>query len=85
VSVPASILQLLARPHHERALTVLFVTHNVAVVRAIADDVMVLSQGRMVESGPVDEMLDNPKDPYTQRLIADTPGFGGPDSEARTA
>jgi peptide/nickel transport system ATP-binding protein len=76
VSVQASMLALLAQLHAETSLTVLFVTHNLAVVRAIADDVVVLNNGVIVEAGPVDELLDNPTDPYTQALLRDTPGFG---------
>jgi peptide/nickel transport system ATP-binding protein len=76
VSVQASILSLLARLHAETSLTVLFVTHNLAIVRAVADDVVVLNNGVIVEAGPVDELLDNPKDAYTQALLRDTPGFG---------
>jgi peptide/nickel transport system ATP-binding protein len=75
VSVQAAILALLARLHADTSLTVLFVTHNLAVVRAIADDVVVLNNGVIVESGPVDELLDNPKDAYTQALLRDTPAI----------
>jgi len=76
VSVQASILALLARLHRETSLTVLFVTHNLAVVRAVADHVAVLNNGAIVEAGPVDVLLDDPKDPYTQALLRDTPAFG---------
>jgi peptide/nickel transport system ATP-binding protein len=76
VSVQASILALLARLHAETSLTVLFVTHNLAVVRAIADDVVVLNKGVIVEAGPVDDVLDSPRDAYTQALLRDTPTFG---------
>lgn len=76
VSVQASILALLGRLHAEASLTVLFVTHNVAVVRAVANAVIVLNNGVIVESGPTDEVLDHPKDPYTETLLRDTPAFG---------
>lgn len=75
VSVQASILTLLARLHADTSLTVLFVTHNLAVVRAIADTVVVLDKGMIVEEGTVDEVLDHPKEPYTQTLLANTPGI----------
>jgi peptide/nickel transport system ATP-binding protein len=75
VSVQASILALLARLHAESGLTVLFVTHNLAVVRAIADDVIVLNEGVIVEAGPVERVLDAPQDGYTQALLRDTPAF----------
>jgi peptide/nickel transport system ATP-binding protein len=74
VSVQASILALLARLHAETSLTVLFVTHNLAVVRAIADTVVVLDKGVIVETGTVEEVLDHPQDPYTQTLLENTPG-----------
>jgi peptide/nickel transport system ATP-binding protein len=75
VSVQASILALLARLHAETSLTVLFVTHNLAVVRAIADNVVVLRDGVIVEAGPVDDLLDKPREPYTKALLRDTPGI----------
>jgi peptide/nickel transport system ATP-binding protein len=74
VSVQASILELLRRLHTETSLTVLFVTHDLAVVRAIADSVVVLNGGLIVESGPVEEVLDHPKDAYTRSLLRATPG-----------
>ncbi|WP_449282528.1 ABC transporter ATP-binding protein, partial [Leucobacter sp.] len=73
VSVQASVLALLQRLREENSLTMLFVTHNLAVVRAIADRVAVLDQGVIVEEGPVDEVLDSPKHEYTQSLLYNTP------------
>jgi peptide/nickel transport system ATP-binding protein len=75
VSVQASILALLARLHAEKLLTVLFVTHNLSIVRAIADSVVVLEKGLVVEEGSVEEVLDSPQHPYTQSLLRDTPGL----------
>lgn len=73
VSVQASILLLIRRLCAEKDLTLLFVTHNLAVVRAIADRVAVLNLGRIVEEGPVDSVLDTPQDSYTKELLVDTP------------
>ena len=73
VSVQASILLLIRRLREESGLTLLFVTHNLAVVRAIADRVAVLNQGVIVEEGPVDDVLDTPRDAYTKMLLEDTP------------
>lgn len=73
VSVQASILLLIRRLREESGLTLLFVTHNLAVVRAIADRVAVLNQGIIVEEGPVDEVLDSPRDDYTRMLLENTP------------
>jgi peptide/nickel transport system ATP-binding protein len=75
VSVQASILELLARLQSESDLTMLFVTHNLAIVRTIAQTVAVMSDGRIVERGDVDAVLDRPQDDYTRRLMRDTPDF----------
>jgi peptide/nickel transport system ATP-binding protein len=76
VSVQASILNLLAKLHTENELTVLFVTHNLAVVRAIADDVTVLEEGKVVEQGNAGDVIERPREDYTQRLVANTPRIG---------
>ena len=75
VSVQASILLLIQRLCAESDLTLLFVTHNLAVVRAVADRVAVLNQGRIVEEGAVDRVLDAPQDDYTQQLLKDAPAL----------
>ncbi|MDH0650062.1 ABC transporter ATP-binding protein [Pseudomonas sp. GD03858] len=72
VSVQASILDLLRQLRIE-GLAVLFVTHDLGVVRAIADRVLVLRQGRVVEQGTVDGVLDRPREAYTQALLAHSP------------
>jgi peptide/nickel transport system ATP-binding protein len=53
----------------------LFVTHNLPLVRSIAQRVAVMSSGRIVELGPVDRVLQEPADDYTRRLLADTPSL----------
>ena len=75
VSVQAVIIQLLAQLQRERGLTMLFVTHNLALVRTIARRVAVMSEGRVVESGLVDDVLARPQAPETQRLVRDIPRF----------
>jgi peptide/nickel transport system ATP-binding protein len=50
-----------------------FITHNLAVVRSIAQDVVVLSGGVIVERGPSDQVLNNPSHEYTRQLLADLP------------
>ena len=56
-------------------LGLLFVTHNLALIRTIAEDVAVMSAGRIVESGKVDNILDSPQQDYTKALLADTPSM----------
>jgi peptide/nickel transport system ATP-binding protein len=73
VSVQAVIVELLRRLQAERDLTMLFVTHNLALVRSIAHEVVVVADGNVIECGPVAEILDHPKQPYTVRLIEDIP------------
>jgi peptide/nickel transport system ATP-binding protein len=73
VSVQASIVELLVRLQSEIGLCMLFVTHNLALIRSIAYDVAVMSEGRIVEYGPTDEVLANPQAEYTRKLLADTP------------
>ena len=72
VSVQASILALLRRLQRE-GLTVLFVTHDLGVVRAIADRVLVLRQGRVVEEGSAEQVLGRPVDGYTRTLVEHSP------------
>ncbi|MEU6844524.1 ABC transporter ATP-binding protein [Streptomyces sp. NPDC046716] len=74
VSVQASIVTLLDELRTSRGLSMLFVTHNLALVRSLATRVAVLSDGRIVEEGPTAEVLDRPSHPYTRQLLADTPG-----------
>lgn len=76
VSVQASILALLRHLQGE-GLTLLFVTHDLGVVRAIADRVLVLRQGRVVEQGSAEQVLERPADAYTRNLVAHSPSLGG--------
>jgi peptide/nickel transport system ATP-binding protein len=73
VSVQASIVELLRRLQAELDLTLLFVTHNIALVRHVAQEVAVLRQGRIAELGEVEDVLSQPRDPYTRKLLANTP------------
>ena len=73
VSVQAVIVELLRQLQRERHLAMIFITHNLALVRSIAQTAVVLSEGRIVEAGPVGDILEHPKDPYTARLMEDVP------------
>lgn len=73
VSVQAQILNLLRDIQHEFGLSYLFITHNIAVVDYLAHRVAVMYLGRVVEEGRRDEVLNNPKHPYTQALLAAVP------------
>lgn len=68
VSIQAQVLELLAELQRESGLTYLFISHNLGVVRAIADVTMVMREGRIVESGPTEALLSTPTSEYTQRL-----------------
>jgi peptide/nickel transport system ATP-binding protein len=73
VSVQALLVEQLRQLQIERGLSMVFITHNLAVVRSIAQNVVVLESGRIVESGPVEEILDRPTQDYTKQLLADLP------------
>ncbi|RZI83290.1 MAG: ABC transporter ATP-binding protein [Rubrivivax sp.] len=73
VSVQAQILNLLKQLQCEQGLAYLFITHNLGVVEYIADQVAVMKQGRIVEQGPVAQVLGSPHDDYTRALLAAVP------------
>lgn len=73
VSVQAQVLKLFADVKKDFGLTTIFVSHNLAVIRQVSDRVLVMRQGRIVESGSVDEIFENPTEQYTRDLIAAVP------------
>jgi peptide/nickel transport system ATP-binding protein len=73
VSVQATIIELLDRLRQEEGLAILFVTHNIALVPSIADRLIVMLQGQIVEEGPTSGVLGAPQHAYTRDLIANTP------------
>jgi peptide/nickel transport system ATP-binding protein len=75
VSVQAAIVELLASLQRDLGLAMLFVTHNLPLVRSIAQRAAVMSHGRIIEMGSVDHILKDPEDAYTRRLLSDTPSL----------
>nr|WP_306416633.1 ATP-binding cassette domain-containing protein [Streptomyces sp. alain-838] len=76
VSIQAQILALLARIRADTGTALLFITHDLGAVRHISDDILVMKEGRVVEHGSVTTVLGDPRDPYTQGLIASIPKPG---------
>lgn len=70
VSVAASVLELLANLVDENDTAMIFVTHNLAVVASITDEIAVMKEGRIVEQGPTADVIARPRHPYTQQLLA---------------
>ncbi|MFM9123144.1 MAG: oligopeptide/dipeptide ABC transporter ATP-binding protein, partial [Actinomycetota bacterium] len=75
VLVQAAIVDLLGDLRRQLGLAMLFVTHNLPLVRSIADEVAVMSEGRIVEVGPSESVIGNPQQQYTQSLISATPSI----------
>ena len=73
VSVQGSIVALLEGLRAQRGISMLFVTHNLALVRSIAARVEILQAGRVVEAGSVVDVMENPREDYTRKLLANSP------------
>ncbi|HEY7562973.1 MAG TPA: ATP-binding cassette domain-containing protein [Gaiellaceae bacterium] len=73
VSIQAQILNLLKDLQRDFGLTYLFISHDLAVVRTMADEIAVMNQGKLVEVGPAEEVYSQPKDEYTRALFAAVP------------
>jgi ABC-type oligopeptide transport system ATPase subunit len=73
VSIQAQILNLLKDLQQDFGLTYLFISHDLAVVRTMSDEIAVMNQGKLVEVGPAEEIYSHPKDPYTRALFAAVP------------
>jgi len=74
VSTQAEILRLLEKLRRERNLTMLFISHNLAVVEEVCDEVVVLLHGRIVEQGTIADVFADPREEYTRRLLESVPG-----------
>ncbi len=73
VSVGAQVVNLLRQLQREFSLTYLFITHSMPLVRYLATEIAVLQKGKLLEHGPVEQVIAAPKHPYTRALVAATP------------
>ncbi|MHA6630872.1 ABC transporter ATP-binding protein [Pseudonocardia sichuanensis] len=83
VALQAEILELLATLQSELGLAYLFITHDLSVVANIADRVAVMYLGRLMELGPVEQLVTRPRHPYTEALVSAQPRVGGDDGRER--
>lgn len=75
VTTQAQILELLVKLQEEKGLSIILITHDMGVIAEMADDVVVMYLGRLVEQGPVDEIFHAPKHPYTRLLLKSIPSI----------
>lgn len=75
VTTQAQVLNLLRRLQHEHNMSIIFITHDLGVIAQIADYVVVMYLGRIVETGPVDDIFHNPQHPYTKALMVSIPSI----------
>ncbi len=75
VSVQSQVLNLLRKLQREKNLTYLFITHNLDVVSYLADEIIVMERGKIVERGSVDDIFDRPKEAYTRKLLSAIPSL----------
>jgi peptide/nickel transport system ATP-binding protein len=73
VSIRIGLLNLMARLRDEQGVSILYITHDIASARYVADRLIVMYAGRIAEAGPVEEVLSNPRHPYTQLLVSAVP------------
>lgn len=78
VSVQGVVLNLLRELQRDLDLTMLFISHNLAVVRYVSDEVSVMRAGRVIETGATEDVLSDPADPYTRELLRSIPVMGRP-------
>jgi len=76
VTIQAQILELMKRIRQERRMSIMLITHDLGVIADMADDVVVMYAGKVVEAGSADELFERPHHPYTQGLLASLPRLG---------
>jgi len=76
VSLARTVLELLGELRSELGMAMVFVTHDLAVARAVAEEIVVMYLGKVVEAGPIEAVLDEPQHPYTRALVEAVPGAG---------
>jgi peptide/nickel transport system ATP-binding protein len=76
VSIQGAVLNVLREIQHETGIGILFISHNLAVVRYLADTIAVMNLGRLIETGPAEEITMRPKEAYTRELLAAVPSIG---------
>jgi len=76
VSIQAQVLNVLADIRDERGISYVLISHDLAVVRQLTEEAVVMQRGKVVERGPTGQLLDSPQHPYTQMLRASVPGPG---------
>ncbi len=76
VTIQKQIMDLLAQLRRDLDMSIILITHNLGIIREVADRVAVMFRGEIVETGPVDEILSNPQHPYTKALLACVPRMG---------
>ena len=85
VTVQAQILRLIKSLQEKIDMSVLFITHDLAVAYQIADRVLVMREGEIIESGNVDILREGPSHPYSRKLLDSLPGWKKREGEARTS
>ena len=83
VSIQAQVLNVLADIRDQRGISYVLISHDLAVVRQLTDEAVVMQRGVVVERGVTSELLDNPQHPYTKLLRASVPGPGWTPQRAR--
>jgi oligopeptide/dipeptide ABC transporter ATP-binding protein len=83
VSIQGTVLNLVRDLQRRLRLSILFISHNLAVVRYVSDIIAVMYLGRIVEYGPADDVIEDPQHPYTRELLAAIPGAAIPGTDAR--